>query len=620
MPYVEPLTHVGGAVRRFDAAHAGAVVMAALSHGDSPTSSLRMVDQAGGGSRRAADAPMAGRRAVRGRVSEPYPVRAACIAGLRSVKGFKVLTHSASTDQRRWACRSVRQPAPRRGCSTAVARIIEPPTPRGERHVSWNSGPRRRNHRCRQQVGAGRRVWRAPPDQHLACVVNELHSVDSCVGDWVLVHVGFAMSRIDEREAQLTLELLQQLGEAQSEIDAHAPGSLRSTVPLENLKLAGSLPVSGRRIGRIPRELEQQLLDSVRQKAAESAAVKQRFFARMRGTGRRDRAGDLAAVHARGGRLYTMGNGGSSCDSAHIAVEFQHPATAGAPALPAIDLANDTRHADRRGERCGIRSTCSCARSSHSFGPGDALIGVSTSGNSANLLLAFSAAKRQGATTIGLAGGDGRQDARATRISITVSWRRATASIGCRKPTLRSITSCGTSRTRCSPTTAPLAPRRRHDMRFADEFRDPDKARALVGEISRLAEPLATARGRPLQVMEVCGGHTHTIFRYGLKAMLPDDTIEFVHGPGCPVCVLPMGRVDDCVALARDPKIIFTTFGDAMRVPGSQGSLLQAKAERRGTCAWCIPRSTPSRSPGTIPRGKSYFSPWASRPPCRARP
>jgi len=115
-------------------------------------------------------------------------------------------------------------------------------------------------------------------------------------------------------------------------------------------------------------------------------------------------------------------------------------------------------------------------------------------------------------------------------------------------------------------------------MRFADEFRDPEKARTLVGEIGRLAIPLAVARGRPLQVMEVCGGHTHTIFRYGLKAMLPEDGIEFVHGPGCPVCVLPMGRVDDCVALARDPQIIFTTFGDAMRVPGSQGSLLQAKA------------------------------------------
>ena len=115
-------------------------------------------------------------------------------------------------------------------------------------------------------------------------------------------------------------------------------------------------------------------------------------------------------------------------------------------------------------------------------------------------------------------------------------------------------------------------------MRYADEFRDPDKARTLVGEIERLAAPLAQARGRPLQVMEVCGGHTHTIFRYGLKTMLSGNLLEFVHGPGCPVCVLPMGRVDDCVSLARDPKVIFTTFGDAMRVPGSQGSLLHAKA------------------------------------------
>jgi hydrogenase expression/formation protein HypD len=115
-------------------------------------------------------------------------------------------------------------------------------------------------------------------------------------------------------------------------------------------------------------------------------------------------------------------------------------------------------------------------------------------------------------------------------------------------------------------------------MHFADEFRDPEKAGTLVDAIATLAAPLAQGLGRPLQVMEVCGGHTHTIFRYGLKAMLPEEAIEFVHGPGCPVCVLPMGRVDDCIALARNPAIIFTTFGDAMRVPGSQGSLLQAKA------------------------------------------
>ena len=79
-------------------------------------------------------------------------------------------------------------------------------------------------------------------------------------------------------------------------------------------------------------------------------------------------------------------------------------------------------------------------------------------------------------------------------------------------------------------------------------------------------------------MMEVCGGHTHAIFRYGIRQMLPDE-VEFVHGPGCPVCVLPMGRVDDCVAIAERPEVIFTTFGDAMRVPGSRKSLLKAKAD-----------------------------------------
>jgi hydrogenase expression/formation protein HypD len=115
-------------------------------------------------------------------------------------------------------------------------------------------------------------------------------------------------------------------------------------------------------------------------------------------------------------------------------------------------------------------------------------------------------------------------------------------------------------------------------MKYIDEFQDPAAARALQGCIAALAEPLARGRTRPLQLMEVCGGHTHTIFRFGIPDLLP-ETIEFVHGPGCPVCVLPMGRVDDCVAIAEQPGVIFTTFGDAMRVPGSKKSLLQAKAD-----------------------------------------
>jgi hydrogenase expression/formation protein HypD len=115
-------------------------------------------------------------------------------------------------------------------------------------------------------------------------------------------------------------------------------------------------------------------------------------------------------------------------------------------------------------------------------------------------------------------------------------------------------------------------------MKFADEFRDRDKAKSLIREIENLVGQIEITKQRPLNFMEVCGGHTHSIFRYGLEGMLPPE-IELVHGPGCPVCVLPMGRVDDCVAIAERPGVIFTTFGDAMRVPGSRKSLMQAKAD-----------------------------------------
>ena len=115
-------------------------------------------------------------------------------------------------------------------------------------------------------------------------------------------------------------------------------------------------------------------------------------------------------------------------------------------------------------------------------------------------------------------------------------------------------------------------------MKYVDEFRDRAKAQALIAEIERLVSRIEVARQRPLHIMEVCGGHTHSIFRYGIEGMLPKE-IELIHGPGCPVCVLPMGRIDDCIAIAERPGVIFTSFGDAMRVPGSKKSLLQAKAD-----------------------------------------
>jgi hydrogenase expression/formation protein HypD len=109
-------------------------------------------------------------------------------------------------------------------------------------------------------------------------------------------------------------------------------------------------------------------------------------------------------------------------------------------------------------------------------------------------------------------------------------------------------------------------------MRFVDEFRNQDVALALARRIAR------EAAGRQWKIMEVCGGHTHAIYKYGIEDLLPPN-VELVHGPGCPVCVIPMGRVDDGIAVARTPGVIFTCFGDMMRVPGSSGSLLDAKAQ-----------------------------------------
>jgi hydrogenase expression/formation protein HypD len=110
-------------------------------------------------------------------------------------------------------------------------------------------------------------------------------------------------------------------------------------------------------------------------------------------------------------------------------------------------------------------------------------------------------------------------------------------------------------------------------MRFVDEYRDAALGRALSAQILSLVEP-----GRHYKVMEVCGGHTHSIYKYGIDDLLPEG-VELVHGPGCPVCVIPMGRVDDGMAIAERDGVIFTCFGDMMRVPGSEKTLLEAKAE-----------------------------------------
>ena len=154
-----------------------------------------------------------------------------------------------------------------------------------------------------------------------------------------------------------------------------------------------------------PAAMDAALLESVRQKAADSVQVKQRFFAEN-APRIVEAAHMLARCYRAGGRLYTMGNGGSSCDAAHLAVEFQHPVTAGRPALPAVNLSQDMAMITAVANDVGFVHVYTRQVLAH-VGERDCLVGISTSGNSDNLLAGFNAAKRQGAATLGLAGGEG---------------------------------------------------------------------------------------------------------------------------------------------------------------------------------------------------------------------
>jgi hydrogenase expression/formation protein HypD len=110
-------------------------------------------------------------------------------------------------------------------------------------------------------------------------------------------------------------------------------------------------------------------------------------------------------------------------------------------------------------------------------------------------------------------------------------------------------------------------------VKYVDEFRDGKLARVLAERIARAADP-----GRRYAFMEFCGGHTHAISRYGVADLLPEN-VAMVHGPGCPVCVLPIGRIDNAIALAREHGAILCTYADTLRVPASGGSsLMKAKA------------------------------------------
>lgn len=107
-------------------------------------------------------------------------------------------------------------------------------------------------------------------------------------------------------------------------------------------------------------------------------------------------------------------------------------------------------------------------------------------------------------------------------------------------------------------------------MKYIDEYRDPAKVRALLDEI-------AATVTRPWVLMEICSGQTHAFLHHGLDSMLP-AAIELVHGPGCPVCVTPLEQIDRALAIASQPNVIFTSYGDMLRVPGSSADLFTIRA------------------------------------------
>ncbi|MFQ5631850.1 MAG: hydrogenase formation protein HypD, partial [bacterium] len=108
-------------------------------------------------------------------------------------------------------------------------------------------------------------------------------------------------------------------------------------------------------------------------------------------------------------------------------------------------------------------------------------------------------------------------------------------------------------------------------MKYLDEYRNPEIVQKMLGEIR-------AATTRPWVVMEICGGQTHAIIKNGIDQLLPQE-IELVHGPGCPVCVTPLEQIDKALAIAARPDVIFTSFGDMLRVPGSKKDLFMVKSE-----------------------------------------
>ncbi len=136
-------------------------------------------------------------------------------------------------------------------------------------------------------------------------------------------------------------------------------------------------------------------------------------------------------------------------------------------------------------------------------------------------------------------------------------------------------------------------------MKYLDEYRDPAKVRSLLCKI-------ASAVTRKWVIMEICGGQTHAFLHHGLDAMLPPQ-IELVHGPGCPVCVTPLEQIDRAIAIASHSDVIFTSYGDMLRLPGSSKDLFAVPAQGGDITVLYSPPGTNANFPSPIPKKQVRF-------------
>ena len=146
-------------------------------------------------------------------------------------------------------------------------------------------------------------------------------------------------------------------------------------------------------------------------------------------------------------------------------------------------------------------------------------------------------------------------------------------------------------------------------MKYLEEFSDPELARRLLDDIHRTAT-------QPWAMMEVCGGQTHSIIRHGLDQLLPDG-IELIHGPGCPVCVTPLEMIDKALEIASRPDVIFCSFGDMLRVPGSDRDLFRVKSAGGDVRVVYSPMDALAIARANPDQGRWCSSGSASRPPPR---